>query len=132
MLIVLPTWLDACETSDSRADESHHLLEAVASSVLPSTSSQPTKTYGNSSFYQLEPYPLSAASFRDRLCEQLERNQRDDSVLFSECHFHLVGFDENDHLLAKLIRRGMGIIHWELTPQVTHVLVKVHADPSVR
>ena len=117
--------------NDCRVDEAHHLLDAVASSMLPSISVPQTKADGLLSD-PLVPRNLSAASFRDLLCEQLDRNQHDDSVLFSECQFYLVGFDENDHLLERLIRRGMGIIHWDFTSQVTHVVVKVNADPTTR
>jgi hypothetical protein len=133
MHIVQPSWLDACENTSSRVNESHHLLSKANLFMHPLSS-----TIANDRTTSIISY--SSKSVEDQIQEQLDYFARDDSVLFSNCHFYLLGLDDNSNdsqqqqqqQLGRLIRRGMGIIHWEFETQVTHVVVQLNADLRVR
>ena len=67
------------------------------------------------------------------------------SMLFADCVFHLVGFDENDTptatttttttqkvQLSRLIRRGTGTIYWDMNESVTHIVVNDGCEDVLR
>ena len=66
------------------------------------------------------------------------------SMLFADCVFHLVGFDENDTStattttttrkvqLSRLIRRGTGTIYWDMNESVTHIVVNDGCEDVLR
>lgn len=120
--IVRPSWLEACITINNRANESEHRLK------------EPLVCKNDTS--------NRVSSLPEAIDQQLQQNStKDDNwLLFSACHFYLVGFDDEDkgsndvlvNNLSRLIRRGLGTIYWEFHDVVTHVIVNDQADPSIR
>jgi hypothetical protein len=107
--IVRPTWLDACEKAGQLVDEKEHALVKENDETITDSS--------------------RSLNLLELVNAQLQHT-RDGSVLFSACQFYLVDFE--DQQLSRLIRRGLGTIHWDLNEAVTHVIVNDHSDSSIR
>ncbi|GKY98617.1 hypothetical protein MPSEU_000818400 [Mayamaea pseudoterrestris] len=125
--IVHPSWLDECDATNARVNETAHLLDFPHANSI----------HFSANFTTTRPSASNTTNFMYAQIEkQLEKNaQRHNLSLFSKCRFYLLGFDngsKHHQLLGRLIRRGMGLIHWELDAQVTHILVQLDADVRVR
>lgn len=110
--IVSPAWLEACLEKKSRVDEHEYRLVSV-----------PSPPHNNKT-------PL-----RDLINEQLIQTQQRPSMIFSSCHFLLLGFEKESDLktkLSRLIRWGMGTIYWELNESITHVIVSNECEDEYR
>ena len=144
--IVTPTWLDECHAKLVRADERQH-------SLTPPNESAPQKHVDIK-----DGVPCNKMGDDGSLLSHVERllakSKRTKSILFSACHFHLVGFDDDQRfgksgkqnknftqdecgerfvlLLGRLIRRGLGTIHYDFHDGITHVLVNDHAGEHLR
>jgi hypothetical protein len=113
MLVVKPSWLEACYQSKSRVLEIEHTLEK--------TKKVETSVPEPISLFAVLNQILPIASFNDRI--------------FSSCIFMLVGFDEQSEeriQLGQLIRKGWGTIYWEMNDSVSHLIVSDGCDESVR
>lgn len=130
--IVRPSWLEACQAAGQHVTEMEHLLDSVEASILPAVS---RKIRSNHDPYQIS-HSQSDIEDSTGVIQQLleDSKHRDDSLLFSECRFYLVGFENDSEslLFGKLIRRGMGFVHWDFQSRVTHVVVKYNATLAVR
>ena len=97
MKIVLPEWLNACEREQRWVDEKSF-------SLVPTG---------------------SVDSLAECLDQALGDDTPENAQLFSGCNFLLVGFSSEETVqLGKLIRRGLGYIHWEFEDRVSHVVCK--------
>ena len=103
--IVTPSWLEACEATRTRADERDHAVGRYTTLVRRISRLLQGFTSTNHRF------------------------------LFEYHQFYLLGFDEDPELkmaLGKLIRRGMGTIHWELSPDVTVLILNDGCHEALR
>ena len=69
--------------------------------------------------------PLPTLSLEHALEQKLVGGVHENFYLFSGCCFVLLGFSDEENLqLGKLIRRGQGMIYWQMQEGVSHVIVK--------
>lgn len=118
MHIVSPQWIEDCQTFMARICEREYLLSLL--SALPHSK-------------QDRPRKRSVSEILQDIHNQDDPSYTDNCSLFSKCHFYLLGKNENNcHdslLLSKLIRRGLGTIHWNcLDIELTHVVVIAPED----
>jgi hypothetical protein len=71
--------------------------------------------------------PALMDAIQERLSENDSLLQGKNFWIFSGCQFCLLGFSSDEAIeLGRLIRRGLGTIHWQLQEGVSHVIVKDH------
>jgi hypothetical protein len=119
--IVSPVWVDTCARKNARVGERSYQL---CSSGIEED--QPTGVDSNKKEQLL--------SLADEL-ESADMIERRNSVLFSSCHFYIVGFKVDSDVqlqLSRWIRRGLGTIYWEISPSITHIVVNDDCEESVR
>ena len=115
MIVVKPSWLEACFESMSRVLETEHSLKPDHGNPMKQQSSEPLSL--PAALNQI----LPTASFNDRI--------------FTSCIFLLVGFDENSEellQLGQLIRKGWGTIYWDMNDSISHLIVADGCDEAVR
>jgi hypothetical protein len=124
MLIVNSKWLEDCLLLRRRVDEQLHGVDDAS----PNERKEGTGRQESSGIE-------SRASLLMSLTEMLQREISSPSTLFSAGHFCFAGFTENDRTLrnqlGKLLRRGLGTIHWDYHDVVTHVIMKDGAEKSL-
>ena len=123
MQIVKPAWLDACARDKARVPESDHQLVVAAEDDSGVDDGNINVNNNSSDKFQSLSEALKALI------------QRRDSTLFSSCHFYLVGFEVDSDLylsLSRWCRRGLGTIYWEISPNISHIMVNDNCDESIR
>jgi hypothetical protein len=104
--IVQSAWLDACAKQMRWVDEKPF-------SLLPVHAEEPIR-------------PALMDAIQERLSENDPLLQIKNCI-FSGCQFCLLGFSSDEVIeLGRLIRRGLGTIHWQLQEGVSHVIFKDH------
>ena len=114
--IVTPTWLENCERTGTRVDERSHPISSIhgENRKLSPPPKQPT-------------YP--------QIFEILLREQKVARSLFEFHQFYLLGFENAPEVkkgLGSVIRRGGGTIHWELSEDVTLLIVHDTCHEALR
>lgn len=118
--IVKPSWLDACVKQKKWISTKEFLLNP--------TTDDSTR----------QPVTMSTVEQTSLLLRELDKQltvDRPDFQLFLDCHLFLVGFDEQSEVKAKLsrlLRRGMATIHWNLSDDITHVVIVDGLEDRVR
>lgn len=118
--------------SGTHVAEAEHSTFSEAAAASCMTLDEGVLSEGQSHVLSSKSHTYSNSSLKNRALSLLNEKQLFDSVLFSGNQFHLLGFDHNDLWLERIIRRGMGIIHWDPHPSITHVVVRLNAHSSVR
>jgi hypothetical protein len=128
--IVTPSWLISTSESGQRAQEKEHRLQ----STINNSEENRTDTATN--------FSISLAT--DGLCKNLVAEVYGDcgsdenlssSFLFEKLEFYLIGFEGNPELkqkISKLIRRGNGIIHWDMNDGISILLLCDRCDDALR
>lgn len=111
--IVTSSWLESCEKLGTRVNEALHAVPKK-----PSQDATDTRTAKKPSAY----LPL----LHQIVQQQTNMTSSSTSSLFEFHQFYLLGFEndpETKDLLSKVIRRGHGTIHWELSNDITLLIV---------
>jgi hypothetical protein len=114
--IVTPSWLEECERTLTKPPEHQHSLH-------PRHQEDETD----------EADPILRLSLHDATTRILS-DASSDTAVFAPCRCLLVGFDseENQLLLGKLLRRGMGTVYWTMNEMISHLIVSSDCDQAVR
>jgi len=112
--IVTPTWLEECE------QQGRHVEEGLFP-VIPYGGGGGGSRNNKSSFL-----PESIHRTHDQIFDIIGKETNFKRLLF-ECHqFYLMGFEDSPDIKQRLgciIRRGGGTIHWELSDDVTTLVI---------
>eukprot|EP00934_Nitzschia_sp_Nitz4_P004976 Nitzschia sp. Nitz4//scaffold6_size259037//178151//179358//NITZ4_001097-RA/size259037-augustus-gene-0.298-mRNA-1//1//CDS//3329556962//4966//frame0 len=110
--MVSPSWLEACYQTGERAPEDSYPVDGLSNDT---TTDSPIE------------------NIIDRVSKLLERSSY--HQLWAHHQIFLLGFEDDWSLkreFGKLIRRGMGTIHWEMNDDVTIIIVHDHCPESLR
>lgn len=106
--IVAPTWLEDCDRTGARVDEATHRVLGSETAIKP--------TYR-------------------QVLDVLLKDENVDLSLFEFQQFYMLGFEDALEVklqLGKAIRRGGGTIHWELSDDVTILIVHDTCHDALR
>jgi hypothetical protein len=114
--IVTPSWLEDCERTGTHVDEGSHRVSVAHGDAAKKLS------------------PTKKPTYR-QIFEILLREPKVARSLFEFHQFFLLGFEdapEVKQLVGKVIRRGGGTIHWELSDDVTTLIVHDTCHEALR
>ncbi len=115
--VVSPSWLEACGRSGTRVNEDSYKVGSTELDMGANTLST-----GNKPGYR-------------QILHSLLEERKISSCLFEYHQFYLLGF-ENDPdikaLLGKVIRSGGGTIHWDISNDVTLLIVHDTCHEALR
>jgi hypothetical protein len=151
--IVTSSWLSGCQQQNSKVDEAEHALPLLAEKSNCPNGSFPRVSPLNREadtlkdrlsevLSMLHESPNNSGRFSPKsvVVPAVSSTQH---LLFSSCQFFLLGFDsppttkaedfdcffsEIHVAIARLIRRGLGTIYWELNRTVTHIVMNDDLD----
>lgn len=120
--IVKPDWLDACAQKQKWVSTEEFLL--MLASDEPGVAVDKEEN-------NMDQLPALLPKLDEQLAAENDQNWE----IFGDCNVFLVGMDDQKDVkakLAKLLRRGMATIHWNLEEDITHVIVADGLEEHVR